>query len=192
MTSEDTIKILKAEEAEKRHLDIGKEAKLLEKHSKTIKAAPPKKREKPMNFSNEFKQKSAWARKWKKSDYFLLSFEGSTSESDSTIIEEEIISEEEEEDESDEENECVECKETYFTGELWIQCDNGQEWYHAACTSMHKKSKRQLDSLESWQCKLTIVHKIFQYLYLFPDLYTLWFTKSCKYRSTSDTSFNFK
>ena len=58
MTSEDTIKILKAEEAEKRHLDIGKEAKLLEKHSKT-KAAPPKKREKPMNFSNEFKQKSA-------------------------------------------------------------------------------------------------------------------------------------
>ena len=118
MTSEDTIKILTAKEAEKRHLDIGKEAKHLEKHSKTIKAAPQKNREKPMNFSNEFKQKSASARKWKKSDYFLLSFEGSTSESDSTIIEEEIIIEEEEEDENDEENECVECKETYFTGEL--------------------------------------------------------------------------
>ena len=68
----------------------------------------------------------------------------STSDSGSTIIEEEeeeIIIEEEEGDESKEENECGECKESYVTGELWVQCDNCEKWYHAACTAMRKKTK---------------------------------------------------
>ena len=155
MTSEDALKILKAKEAEKRRLDIAKEAKRLEKLSKTKKAAPPKKCQKPMISSNELKRKSARARKSKTFDDFFLSCEDSTSDSDSTIIEEEeeIIIEEEEGDESEEENECGECKESYVTGQLWVQCDNCQKWYHAACTPMRKRTKRQLDSLESWRCK---------------------------------------
>ena len=71
MTSEDAIKILKVKEAEKRCLDIAKEAKCLEKLSKTKKAVPPKKRQKPMISSNELKQKSARVRKSKKFDDFF-------------------------------------------------------------------------------------------------------------------------
>ena len=98
MTTEDAPKILKAKEAENRHLDIATEAKCLQK------AAALKKHQKPMNSSNESKGKSAWARKLKKFDDFLLSSEDSTSESDSTITEEEEIIIEEERDESEEEN----------------------------------------------------------------------------------------
>ena len=107
-----------------------------------------------MTYSNELKRKSARARKSKKFDDFFLSSEDSTSDSDSTIIkEEEEIIIEEEGDESEEENECRECKESYVTSELWVQCDNCQKWYHAACTAMRKRTKRQLDSLELWRCK---------------------------------------
>ena len=71
MTSDDALKKLKAKEAEKRRLDIAKEAKRLEKLSKTKKAAPPKKRQKPIISSNELKRKSARARKSKKFDDFF-------------------------------------------------------------------------------------------------------------------------
>ena len=113
MTSEDALKILKVKEAEKRRLDIAKEAKRLEKLSKTKKATPPKNHQKPMISSNALKQKSVRARKSKKFDDFRLSSEDSTSDLDSTIMdeEEETIIEEEEGDESEEENECRECKE---------------------------------------------------------------------------------
>ena len=66
-----------------------------------------------MNSSNELKHKSARPRKSKKFDDFLLFSEDSTSDSDSTIIEEEINIEEIEGDVSEEENECGECKESY-------------------------------------------------------------------------------
>ena len=137
MTSEDALKILKAKEAEKKRLDIAKEAKRLEKLSKTKKAAPPKKHQKTMISLNELRRKSTQTRKSKKFDDFLLSSEDSTSDSDSTIIEEEeIIIEDEEGDESEEENECGECKESYVIGELWVQCNNCEKWFHAACTAI--------------------------------------------------------
>ena len=153
MTSEDVLKLLIAKEAEKRRLDIAKEAKRLGKLSKTKKAASPENHQKPMISSNELKRKSARTRQLKKFDDFLLSSEDSTIDSDSTIIEDEIIIEEEEGNESEEENECGECKESYVIGELWVQCDNCQKWYHKACTAMRKRTKREFDSLESWQSK---------------------------------------
>ena len=71
MARENARKILKAKEAEKRRLDTAKEAKRLEKLSKTKEVAPPKKHQKPMISSNELKRKSARGRKLKKCDDVL-------------------------------------------------------------------------------------------------------------------------
>ena len=50
MTSKDALKILKAKEAERRRLDIAKEAKRLEKLSKTKKSSSAKKTQKNNDF----------------------------------------------------------------------------------------------------------------------------------------------
>ena len=84
-----------------------------------------------MKSLNRLKRKSAQAKKSKKFDGFVWSSEGSTSGSDCKIIEEEIFIKEEEGNESEKETECRDSKESYLTGEFWIQCTKCQKWYHA-------------------------------------------------------------
>ena len=62
---------------------------------------------------------------------------------------ERIIEEDTESEYEDEEYFCSVCNEEYVDGEWWLQRDKCSNWFHAACTNMIKRTKRQLDSLDS-------------------------------------------
>ena len=101
--------------------------------------------------------------------YFILSFEGSTSESNSTIIEKEELITEEDGDESEQENEWGECQETYVAGELWVQYNTSRNGTMQLAQQWAQKELRNNyivwnnGNVNSITIKIMILHEIFQY-----------------------------
>ena len=54
-------------------------------------------------------------------------------------------------DEDSEDNECDVCG-FLQEGELLIQCDLCNKWFHVECTNQSKKGKEYVNRLESWKC----------------------------------------
>ena len=164
MTGKEALEILKLQEEEKRRAEIVKEANRQKRDAK----------------KNGEKTKKVVRRKRKKS----IQLENSDVESEKEEPEERdgarksirslpkrkyrdgfSSNEEEESENSSEEaydakdNECGRCGGIYRRGELWIQCDSCEKWYHAKCTDQRKKCKGQLDNLTSWRCDACEVEK---------------------------------
>ena len=105
--------------------------------SKTLKSITSK--------GNLLSRKSSRPRETKMFDYdFTTSDESSDTE--------EIIIVEESESKYEEEYFCKKCKGEYKNREVWLQCDKCECCFHAGCTNMRKRTKKQLDSLDLWHC----------------------------------------
>ena len=57
-------------------------------------------------------------------------------------------------DREEEGDECAQCGGLYQLGELWVKCDQCEEWMHAKCTELKGKSNREIDLLDNWCCYL--------------------------------------
>ena len=49
-------------------------------------------------------------------------------------------------------NLCGKCSGEFVEGELWLQCDTCETWFHVACTDQRKKKKVEVDCLLEWDC----------------------------------------
>ena len=150
MTCDKALEILKLKEEQKRNLEIAKESKRLERERK--------KKEKEKVGANQLKRKLTVAKNIKQSrksgrksikkmledmasDVSFSSDEHTDSEENSS-----------EDDEDSEDNECGVCGVLFQEGELWIQCNVCNKWFHVECTNQSKKGKQYVNRLKSWKC----------------------------------------
>ena len=51
--------------------------------------------------------------------------------------------------------ECEKCGGLYDENDIWVQCSNCEDWMHARCTNLHKKTQQQINQISpSWSCEV--------------------------------------
>ena len=152
MTRSDARKILKLQEEEERRTEIVKAAK---QHQKIYRRTRATKRphETILKTSKLITSKDSLPSRKSLRPRKAKKFEDDVTTSDeSSDTEESIITEESKSEYEEEEYFCKKCKGEYKNGELWLQCDKCECWFHAGCTNMRKHTKKQIDSLDLWHC----------------------------------------
>ena len=149
MSSQEALDILKLQEEEKVRAELAKEArrqsKIAKGNSKPIsvkkrKANPTTAAEKyhpDKSKSNTNRKSTRRVKRRKKFDDFYSTDDESEKDSESY-------------NESD--NLCGKCTGEFVEGELWLQCDTCETWFHVACTDQRKKKKVEVDCLLEWDC----------------------------------------
>ena len=151
MSSQEALDILKLQE-EKVRAELAKEARrqskiakgnskpISVKKRKAIGTNPTTAAEKyqPDKSKSKTIRKSTRRVKWTKFDDFY-----STTMKVKRILKNRIYNE------SD--NLCGKCSGEFVEGELWLQCDTCETWFHVACTDKRKK-KVEVDCLLEWDC----------------------------------------
>ena len=142
MSGKEALEILKLQEEEKRRVELVKENN---RQKRINQQAENKDAGKNVKAKKSVGTKRNPSRTIKKRRFLEESNSTESEYSDSEYEESDSI--------------CGKCGGLFNEGELWIGCDDCTTWFHVTCTNLNKKTKTQIDAIESWNCQVCCKRK---------------------------------